>query len=279
LSLHCVRFVDYATTLVAMNRFCSALLLSFLVALPALAKNEPIVIQWPSDSPVMKLTFEKIREESSYGGNNFYTADVVVENITGKQIPRAYFTVYFFDKNKVRIGQGTLQLADLDAHQSAKMNFQFNSSGAPVAITLLGRPTEKTIPLKIISVPPGAALKVDGKDSGVTPVLVRFTVGSHQLEMTKEGYATGNTPLDVSPDELPGGSITLELGGLSRDTVELRDGTVLLGDVMSMSMTDVTVRVDGKDQSYPRNQVKKIILVEREVQRQPVMVQPATTAK
>jgi hypothetical protein len=81
----------------------------------------------------------------------------------------------------------------------------------------------------------------------------------------------------VAADELPGGSITVELGGLSRDTVELRDGTVLLGDVTSMSMTDVAVRVDGKDQSYPRNQVKKIMLVERVVQQQPAIVQPTPT--
>jgi hypothetical protein len=36
-----------------------------------------------------------------------------------------------------------------------------------------------------------------------------------------------------------------------------------LGDVISMSMTEVVVRVDGKDQNYPRNQVKRIMLVER----------------
>jgi len=258
-----------------MKRICPAFVVCFLLVLSAFAKNEPIVIQWPADNPAMKLTFAKIREESSYGGTNVYSAEVVVENLTSKQIPRAYFTVYFFDKNKVRIGQGTLQLADLDAHQSAKVNFQFNSAGVPTSLSLLGRPTEKTVPLRIISVPAGAALKVDGKDSGITPVLVRFTVGSHQLELTKEGYAPGGTPLDVAADELPGGSITVELGGLSRDTVELRDGTVLLGDVISMSMTDVAVRVDGKDQSYPRNQVKKIMLVERVVQQQPAVIQPA----
>jgi hypothetical protein len=104
--------------------------------------------------------------------------------------------------------------------------------------------------------------------------MVRLTVGTHQLDLTKDGYAPGNTSLDVTADELPGGSITVELGGLSRDSVELRDGTVLLGDVISMSMTDVVVRVDGKDQSYARNLVKKVMLVERVMQQQPAVLQP-----
>ena len=78
-----------------------------------------------------------------------------------------------------------------------------------------------------------------------------------------EGYATGTTPLDVGTDELPGGSISFELGGLSQDTIELRDGTTILGDVISMSLTNIVFRMDGKEQKYDRNQVRKITLVER----------------
>ncbi len=81
--------------------------------------------------------------------------------------------------------------------------------------------------------------------------------------------------MDVTAEELPGGSITVELGGLSRDTVELRDGSVVLGDVLSMSMTEVVVRTDGKEQSFPRNQVKKMMLVERVMQERPAILQPA----
>jgi hypothetical protein len=65
-----------------------------------------------------------------------------------------------------------------------------------------------------------------------------------------------------------------ELGGLSQDTVALRDGTTVLGDVMSMSLASVVVRVDGKDQKYDRNQVKKIILVERVTTQQTPVTQP-----
>jgi hypothetical protein len=243
------------------------------------AKNEPaIVMMWPSDKPALKLSFEKFRQTGSYSGQNSFVSDVTVQNLTGHQIPRASFTIYFMDKNKVRIGEGLLQVSDLEAGQSAKMQFQFNSLGMPTTVALSARKDMlggKTIPLRIISVPAGAKLKVDGQEAGTTPVMVRLTVGTHQLDLTKDGYAPGATPLEITPDELPGGSITVELGGLSRDTVELRDGSVVLGDVISMSMTQVVIRVDGKDQTHDRNQVKRLILVQREIVQQPAVVQPA----
>jgi ribosome maturation factor RimP len=52
----------------------------------------------------------------------------------------------------------------------------------------------------------------------------------------------------------------------------MRDGKVLQGDVISVTMTSVVVRVDGKDQTFDRNQVQKIILVERDTV--PPAVQP-----
>ena len=253
----------------------STFLLVLLSALSAFGKNEPIVMFWPPENPALKLTFDKFRQEGNYAGQSTYVSDVIIENLTDKQIPRAVFTVYFLDKNKTRVGQGTLQLADLDAHQSAKLQFLFNSMGMPASLTLSAKMGPRAIPLKIVSVPSGAKLKVDGQESGITPVIVHLTIGAHQVELAKEGYAPGNTPVEVTADELPGGSITVELGGLSRDTVELRDGTTLPGDVISMSMTEVVVRVDGKDETYPRNQVKKIILVERVVEPQPAVILPA----
>jgi hypothetical protein len=244
-------------------------LLTFCAVLAA--KNEQsITMMWPPEKPALKLTFEKFRQMGVYAGQSTFVSDVTVQNLTEKQIPRASFTVYLLDKNKVRIGDGLLQVSELEAGQTAKIQFQFNCVGLPTTLTLSAKkdmlsPSAKTIPLRIVSVPAGATLKVDGQEAGTTPVMVRLTVGAHQLDLTKEGYAAGSTPLDVSADELPGGSITVELGGLSRDTVELRDGSVILGDVISMSMTQVGVRVGGKEQTYDRNQVKKIMLVEREV--------------
>jgi hypothetical protein len=259
----------------------SALLLFVLIAHFAIARENEIVTMWPSTGPaVLKVSFGRFRESSSYNGMHDYTQDVTVENVSPKNIPFASFTVYVLDKNKVRVADSILQIKDLAPGQQVREPLQFHASGVPSSVDLVARndangiPTSlRSIPLKIISVPAGAKLKIDGQDVGTTPYSATLRAGSHVLDFSKEGYAPGRTPLEVAPDELPGGSITFELGGLSQDTVELRDGTVLLCDVVSLSMAQITVRLAGQDQTYDRNRVRKIMLVEREIER-PAIAQP-----
>jgi hypothetical protein len=45
---------------------------------------------------------------------------------------------------------------------------------------------------------------------------------------------------------------------------------------VSLSLTELIFRVDGKDMKYDRNQIKKITLVERIVTKQAPVVQPAS---
>lgn len=268
------------------ERLKAKIIFSFVIAATlistSLAKDAPLTLVWPEDKPAVKFTFSKLQLMGSYGGQNSYVSDVVVENLTDKAIPSSSFTLYGYDKNHIRNGydknhirilDGRVLVSDLDPQQQVKLHLQFNSSGVPVTFAISQKATVKTIPLRVISVPAGAKLKVDGQEAGVTPVLVKLPVGSHTLDLMKEGFAPGTTPLEVTPDELPGGSITIELGGLSRDTVELRDGTVLLGDVLSMSITSVVLNVDGKEQTLDRNRVKKMMLVERQITQQPVIIQ------
>jgi len=245
-------------------------------------KPEPsIVMIWPSDaSPTIKLTFGRFVQLAAYNGQLSLESQVLIENVSGKRIPLASFTVYLLDKDKVRVGNGNLNFADLEAGQQAKIAFQVFSIGVPSTLSLSARndpsgiPTSlRTVPLNVVSAPAGAAIRVDGRDAGITPTTVRITTGHHVLAFSKEGYASGSTPVDIKPDEAPGGSISFELGGLSRDNLELRNGTVVEGDVISMSITDVVLRVDGKDQTIPRNQVRKMILVERIVTEQPPVTQ------
>ena len=92
-----------------------------------------------------------------------------------------------------------------------------------------------------------------------------MTPGKHTLEFSKEGFNTGNFPLDLGPDEPSGGSVSYELGTSAHDTVELRDGSVLVGDVESMSATEMVIRIGGAMQHLNRNQVKRILLVERDM--------------
>lgn len=239
------------------------LLLSFARALTAAQTSTPLTLSWPgSDKPTLKLAFSKFVQKGVVDNQGIFTSDVTVQNVSEQGMPPSIFTVFIADGNGVRIGRGRLQLPEIPPYRTQAAQLQFSAAGTPAGISLLAG---KTIPLRVISVPSGAAFKVDGEDAGIAPKIVDFTIGRHTLEFRKEGYSSGSTDLDVGADELPGGSISLELGGLSKDTVELRDGTIVLGDVMSVSMTNVLLRVDGKDQKYDRNQVKKIMLVERQV--------------
>jgi hypothetical protein len=262
---------------------CCPLAVSLLFAKDKRDKDKPdMVLLWPNEaSPTLKLSFEKFTQLAGYQGQLSLESHVLIENMSGKRIPHASFTVYLLDKQRVRIGNGNIDFSDLDSGQQAKLNFQVFAVGIPATLSLVahndseGIPTSlKTVPLKVISVPPGATLKVDGKDQGIAPTTVRLTVGNHILGFSKEGYASGTTPVDIKPDEAPGGSISFELGGLSRDQLELRSGRVVQGDVLSLTMTTVAMRVDGQDQTFDRNQVRQIILVQRETVQQPAVTQP-----
>jgi len=243
-----------------------------------LAKDEPgIVMLWPSqDNASLKLTFGKFRSVAAYEGKLTLVSDVVIENLSSKVMPQASFSVFLLDKDRVRIGNGLLVVNDLNPSESAKVLFQCDSVGAPVTLSIGaknngGVPTSlKTIPLQIISTPPGAGLKVDGKDAGVTPTTVNLGVGNHNLELQKDGYGPTATPVDIAADDLPNGSIKITLAGLASDLINLRDGSSLTGDVMSMDLDSVVIRVNGKDQKIDRNQVNKMFLVERILTHVPV---------
>jgi hypothetical protein len=114
------------------------------------------------------------------------------------------------------------------------------------------------------STPQGALLKLDGIEQGPTPRLISVGPGKHTLSFSKEGFTVGTFPLEIGPNDVSGGSVSYELGAASFDSIELRDGSVLNGDLVSISGMDVDVRVGGSIQHINRNQVKRIVLTERE---------------
>ena len=260
------------------------LLCCLLVLLSAsgFSKEAEHVLVWPPQgTTLVRFTVGAFQRVSQYAGTNSYVAEVVVENVWSKPIRNASFVFHLYDKDKVRIGDGYISISELNPGERAKLPLTTNSLGTPVLIEVAPQvvPPEfgpakppRTISMRIFSVPPGAFLKVDGSDFGTTPRSVNFAVGHHVLEFGREGFANGRYELDVDPDEVSGGALTLELGGSNRDVIELRDGTVLTGDLESISATEVVVRVGGEDRKIERNKVKKILLVER----QPV---PSAVAK
>jgi hypothetical protein len=76
--------------------------------------------------------------------------------------------------------------------------------------------------------------------------------------------------LDLSKRD---GVLTFPIGGSKRDgcaydSIELRDGSVLNGDLVSISGMDVEIRVGGDLQHIDRNRIKRIMLVQRDAPRQ-----------
>ena len=238
-----------------------------LLAVLCCAKNEPAqVITWPdSGTPAIRFTLGKFKEIGSFGSRRTYLIDTVAENLSASPIGDATFSIYLFDKNQVRIGEGWIHLNNVAPKQSVKFQINIDTSGvaATAAISSV-KEAGKQVSMTVNSVPQGALVKVDGKELGTTPKLIQVGVGKHTLEFSKEGFNTGHFPLEIGPNDASGGSVSYELGTSAHDTIELRDGSVLSGDLESVSATEAVVRIGGTAQHYSRNQIKRISLVERD---------------
>jgi hypothetical protein len=245
------------------------------VVAAASAKETPLqIIDWPAAGPtVVRFSFGKFKEISSVSKQHVYTSDVTAENLWKKKISRLEFTLYVFDKSKVRIGEGWISVSDVDPAGVVKFQTTINASGVIASMELVPQsvPEElqlavppKAISITVNSVPQGADVKMDGVAVGTTPKIVRVTPGKHTLVFSKEGFNPGTFPLEIAPNDVSGGSVSYELGTSAHDTLELRDGSVLSGDVQSMSATEVFVRIGGAIQKFDRNQVKRIALIQRD---------------
>jgi hypothetical protein len=233
------------------------------VAMPLLAKDAPWqVIEMPSGgNPSLRFTFNKPKQLSGMTALRAYELDTMAENVSSRLIPSAHFAIYLFDKNKVRIGESTISVSNLGPGETVKFQTTLTASGAPVSLTLEdAAKNPRTVSMTVSSVPQGAVLNVDGNEVGTTPKNITVGVGKHTLTFSKEGFNVGNFPLEISPDDVSGGSVSFELGAASFDSIELRDGSQLV----SISGMDVEIRVGGSIQHIDRNRIKRILFVHRE---------------
>jgi hypothetical protein len=258
-----------------MSKRLAPFLFTILVICSAAGKDAPTqVINWPSTgTTVVRVTLGKFKEISAIGGQHNYLIETTADNLWTKKISHLGFNLYLFDKNKVRIGDGWITLENVPPGQSVKFQTTVHALGTPVSVELAVNsvPAElqplappKKISMTVNSVPQGAVLSVDGGEAGTTPKVVQLTVGKHSLEFTKEGFNTGKFPLEVSPDDASGGSVSYELGTSAHDTIELRDGSVISGDLVSVSGMEIRFRMAGTIQTLDRNKVKRILLTERD---------------
>jgi hypothetical protein len=249
--------------------------LSLLSGLAVYAKDPPAqVIVWPeSGVPVFRFTFGRFKEVGSLGSERSYVTETTAENLWSKPIGNANFSLYLYDKNKTRIAEATINVSNVAPGETVKFQTTIASSGPPASMSVVARYLPKELaplaPPRLVSitvntVPQGAVAKLDGADVGTTPKMMQVSVGKHLLEFSKEGFNPGKFPFEMGPDDASGGSVSFELGTSAHDTIELRDGSVLTGDLVSVSGMEIVIKVGGSDQRLNRNQVKRILLVERE---------------
>jgi hypothetical protein len=241
--------------------------LLIIAAAPICAKETPMAtIDWPqTGTPILRFTFSKIKALPGMQNLQGYDMDTTAQNLSPSLIPDARFRVYLFDKGKARVGEDTIEVRNVGPGETIKFQTTVMASGQPVSVSI--EPivqASKKVTMTVNSTPQGATLKVDGTDAGTTPRMISVGAGHHILNFSKDGFNTGNFPLDIGPDDVSGGSVSYELGAASFDTVELRDGSMLNGDLVSISGMDIQVRVGGAIQHIDRNKVKRILLTQRE---------------
>jgi len=252
------------------SRFACLLLL--LAALPAFAKDALQVLDWPdTGTPIVRFTFGKFKTLPGLTSGREYVIDTTAQNLSPRLIPNARFAVYLFDKNKTRIGEDSITLSNVGPNESVKFQTTVMASGTPVSVSVTNlEQIPRSVSLTVNSTPQGATLKVDGNEVGITPRNITVGVGKHILTFSKEGFNNGNFPLEISRDDVSGGSVSFELGASAFDSIELRDGSVLSGDLVSISGMDIEIRVGGAIQHIDRNKVKRVMLVQRDAPTPPL---------
>jgi hypothetical protein len=250
------------------------LFVCLLSAIPSFAKDAPLqVIDWPeSGTPVLRFTFSKFKALPEMGRLHGYVMDTTAENLSQRVISSAKFSIYLLDKNKVRVGEDVIAVSNVGPGETVKFETTVSASGQPASITLREvTAAARAISITVNSTPQGAMLSVDGAQAGMTPRMITIGPGHHTLSFSKEGFNAGAFPLDISQNDVSGGSVTYELGAAAYDSIELRDGSVLNGDLVSISGMDIEVRVGGAIQHVDRNKVKRVLLVQRDVPKQDVL--------
>src|SRR5580704_7581055 len=109
----------------------------FLVNANASAQSGQVMV-WPaSGTPVLRFTFEKFKEVSNSGNRHNYTSEVTAENLWGKKIPNATFTLYAYDKSKARIGESWVNVNDMDPGAVVKFQTFISASGTIASLSLI----------------------------------------------------------------------------------------------------------------------------------------------
>lgn len=250
-----------------MSKIILCLLFVSIALSPAVAKDVPfLTVNWPDSGPtVLRFTFSKFKSIAGIGKEHTYITDTTAENLSTSKIGSTNFMLYVFDKSKARIGEASISLSNVGPGEMVKFQVTLAASGTPSSVEIATR-GPRTVSITVNSVPQGADFTLDGKGMGTTPKIIEVAIGKHMLVFSKEGFNAGKFPLEITPNDSSGGSVSYELGTSAHDTLELRDGSVLSGDLISVEGMKVNIRIGGNIQTFDRNQIKRILLTERHSQ-------------
>lgn len=161
---------------------------------------------------MVRFTFGKFKSFPGMGSLHGYVMDTTAENLSPRRIPSERFNVYLFDKNKVSVGQDVISINNVGPGEVVKFETTVSTSGQPVSVSIEEiAASAKTVSITVNSTPQGAMLSVDGNQAGVTPRMISVGPGHHTLSFTKEGFTAGTFPLEISRDDVSGGTVSYDL--------------------------------------------------------------------
>jgi hypothetical protein len=116
-----------------MRRVAIPILFLVVASLLVLAKDQPFqVVSWPdSGQPVLRFTFSRFKDIGGMGKARTYITDVTAGNLSDTPISGVSFSLYVFDKDKARIGEGYINLTNVAAGETVKFQVTISVSGSP----------------------------------------------------------------------------------------------------------------------------------------------------
>jgi hypothetical protein len=94
---------------------------------------------------------------------------------------------------------------------TARLEFTLGRGGAPAAPAAPAPAFKSVLTVLIASTPPGARIRIDGRDLSVTPLMVRqMRPGTHRIELRLAGYRPWSTTITVAAGDERQVTATLE---------------------------------------------------------------------
>ena len=149
--------------------------------------------------------------------------------------------------------------------QTRRVSLDAGTPSAEVRVALARPAAPASGTADVLSTPPGASVRVDGRPAGVTPLsALKLKPGKHRIEVALEGHETWAGTVDVAPGE--SGRVEVRLSALpappAPPTPEPVDPARVYENVPGQVDT-LAKKLSGNSASYPSGRVKRLKSEER----------------